>query len=107
VSWIVPQAAILISHLLRRIPTPGLRVSIAKRVAEIAEPLWFGVECVRWLRTSDGPEEEDSNTLTADAMTDVRRTLVERIKARAANREAVIPKKANGAKSSQAAGIRR
>ncbi|MDW7760405.1 MAG: P-loop NTPase fold protein [Acidobacteriota bacterium] len=78
------QAAILISHLLRRIPNRAARISAAKRVVEIAEPLWFGVECVRWLYVSDKPEKQDSNTLTKQETADMRQVLVERIKSHAA-----------------------
>jgi hypothetical protein len=77
------QAAILISHLLRRL-TADQRVRAAKSVAAAADPLWFAVECVRWFYVTDKPEKQESNTLTEDETAEVRRTIVERIKARAA-----------------------
>lgn len=77
------QAAILISHLLRRLP-PEERLTAAKRVAAAADPLWFAVECVRWLYVTDNPDKQDSNTLTEAETAEVRRVVVDRIKAGAA-----------------------
>ena len=78
------QAAILISHLLRRIPDRSRRIGAAKRVMGTADPLWFGVECIRWLYVTDKPEKQDSNTLTGIEISEVRRVLVDRIKSYAA-----------------------
>jgi hypothetical protein len=78
------QAAILISHLLRRIPNGTGRIGTAERVMQVVEPLWFGVECVRWLHVTDKAEKQDANTLTQEEAADARRVLVDRIKARAA-----------------------
>ena len=78
------QAAILISHLLRRISDRTKRTAAAKRVMEAADPLWFGAECLSWLYVTDKPEKQDSNTLTKEEEEAVRKVLVERIKARAA-----------------------
>ncbi|MFN8179100.1 MAG: P-loop NTPase fold protein [bacterium] len=86
----ISQAAILISHLVGRVPKGPARVAVAKRVVELAEPLWFGAECVRWLHVTDKPEKEDSNALTAEETAEVRRVLVERIRARAAKGEALF-----------------
>jgi predicted KAP-like P-loop ATPase len=79
------QAAILISHLLRRIPDQPDRIAAAKRVIQAAEPLWFGVQCIRWLHVTDKPEKQDSNTLTKQETAEVRRVLVDRIKSCAAD----------------------
>jgi predicted KAP-like P-loop ATPase len=78
------QAAILISHLLRRIPNRKARIAATERAINAADPLWFAVECVRWLYVTDKPEKQDSNTLTKEETAGVRQMLVERIKARAA-----------------------
>lgn len=78
------QAAILISHLLRRISNRAERLAVARRVMETADPLWFGAECLRWLNVTDKPEKQDQNTLTEDELATVRTVLVVRIKARAA-----------------------
>ncbi|MFL6623125.1 MAG: P-loop NTPase fold protein [Sulfurifustis sp.] len=79
------EAGILISHLLRRIASRAERLAAAKRVMEIADPLWFGAECLRWLYVTDKPERQDQNTLTAGEFAATRTVLVERIKVRAAN----------------------
>jgi hypothetical protein len=78
------QAGILISNLLSRISDRSKRVAVAERVVATAEPLWFGVECIRWMHVTDKPEKQDLNTLTKEEIVGVRRILVECIKARAA-----------------------
>lgn len=78
------QAAILVSHLLKRIPPGSSRVAAAQRVMAAAEPLWFGAECMRWLYVTNKPEEQESNTVSHDAVPVVRQTLVVRIKEQAA-----------------------
>jgi predicted KAP-like P-loop ATPase len=75
------QAAILISHLLRRIPDRAVRVAAATRVVAAAHPLWFGAEVVEWLYVTDKPEKAEANTLDAAETMEVRRALVDRIKA--------------------------
>ena len=75
------QAAILISHLLRRIPDRAVRVAAATRVVAAANPLWFGAEVVEWLYVTDKPEKAEANTLDAAETMEVRRALVDRIKA--------------------------
>ncbi len=83
----VSQAGILISHLLRRLPTGEPRVTLAKQVIEAADPLWFGAEVLGWLHVTDDADKADSNTLTKDEVKEVGKALVERIKARAATGE--------------------
>ena len=80
------QAAILISHLLRRIDVPAGRVAAGRRVLEAAEPLWFGAECLRWMHVTDKPERDDSNTFASEEVGELRVSLVRRIKACAADR---------------------
>lgn len=77
------QAGILISHLLTRIPQQDRRVVVAKRIMETAEPISFGGECLRWLYVTDKPEKRDANALSEADTAEVRRVLVDRIKARA------------------------
>lgn len=79
----VSQAGILISHLIRRLPTGEPRVTLAKQVIEAADPLWFGDECLRWLHVTDDADKAGSNTLTKEEAKEVGKALVERIKARA------------------------
>ncbi len=78
------QAAILVSHLLKCIPPESGRVAAAQRVMAVAEPLWFGAECMRWLYVTDKPEQQESNVIADDKVPLVRHTLVARIKKQAA-----------------------
>ena len=80
------QAAILISHLLKRIDDPAGRVTAGRRVLKVAEPLWFGAECLRWMHVTDKPERDGSNTFTSKEVGELRVALVRRIKVRAADR---------------------
>ena len=77
------QAAILISHLLRRIADRADRIAAGTRVVQTADPLWFAVECVRWVYVTDKPEKQSSNTFTAQETAEMRQRLVARIKSRA------------------------
>jgi hypothetical protein len=52
------QGAILISALLRRIPTGQPRQSEAERLLRIAQPLSFALECIRWIRHYENRPEE-------------------------------------------------
>lgn len=53
------QGAILISALLRRIPSGPARQSEAERLFRVAQPLNFALECIRWVRHyQDRPEED-------------------------------------------------
>ena len=78
------QAAILISHLLRRIPNQADRIAAGIRVIETVDPLWFGAECVRWVYVTDKPEKQSSNTFTKQETAEMRQILVNRIKSYAA-----------------------
>ena len=79
------QAAILISHLLRRIPDPAARIAVGKLIMKTADPLWFGVECIRWFYVTEKPEKQSSNTFTEEETAAVRQVLVERIKSSSAD----------------------
>lgn len=81
------QAAILISHLLRRISDRAARLEVAKTIASNADPLWFGVACLRWLHITDKPEKAESNALTKEEVAKARAVLIGRIKDVAATRE--------------------
>lgn len=83
----VTQAAILISHLIRRLPAGPRRVTLAEEVIAVADPLWFGGECVRWLHVTDENDKAEHNTLTKAEVNRVGKTLVERIKVRSATGE--------------------
>lgn len=79
------QAAILVSHLLQRIPRGAGRVVAGRRVLEAAEPLWFGAECLRWMYVTDKPERQDRNTFSREEIAELRSYFVRRIKSRAAD----------------------
>lgn len=74
------QAAILISRLIQQVPSGEQRVAIAESVMKASEPLWFGVECLRWFYVTDEPDKADHNALTKEEVDKVRIVLVERIK---------------------------
>ena len=77
----VSQAGILISHLIGRLPAGEARVTLAKQVIQSADPLWFGVEVLRWLYVTDDADKADSNMLSKDELQEVGKLLVEHIKA--------------------------
>jgi hypothetical protein len=84
------QAAILISHLIQRLPAGASRVALAKRVIVAADPLWFGEECIRWLHVTDDADKQERNTLTEDEVKEVSTTLISRIESRAAAGESLF-----------------
>lgn len=53
------QAAILISHLLRRIPDRDVRVRKAEKVMWDATPVAFAMECLRWMSPGRDAQEGD------------------------------------------------
>ncbi len=93
------QAGILISRLIDQLPRGSTRVTLAKEVVELADPLWFGDECLRWLHVTDDPDKDEHNTLTKDEVMEVAKVLVERIKARAAENEMLFNIEASQEKS--------
>jgi KAP family P-loop domain len=77
------QAGHLVDGLLKRIPESNARERIAQSIAEVAEPLTFGFECLRCLsRTPDGAEED--RLLSREGDSTIRSTLVDRIQSQAA-----------------------
>lgn len=79
------RAAILISRLLQRIADRAERVAVMKRVLAVVDPLWFGVDCLRWSYISDEPEKQAENSLSKQEIEEVRHVVVDRIKACAAD----------------------
>lgn len=79
------RAAILISKLLQTITDRAERVAVVESLLQVAEPLWFAAECLRWCRVTDEPEKESKNTLTKQEMDSAIRVLVRRVKKRAAD----------------------
>jgi predicted KAP-like P-loop ATPase len=72
------QAAILIVHLLRRIPAAGERRRLAADVIETAIPLTFAQECLRWLMP-DRDAQEDDHILARGVMEELGGVLLARI----------------------------
>jgi hypothetical protein len=82
VNHLDSQAAILVSHLVRRLPAGKQRLDLAKSIMEACDPLSFGSHVLRWLHTTDDPEKQDRNTLTSDEIHEVRQVLISRVKER-------------------------
>lgn len=75
-----PQAAILISKLVRRRPQGDGRSALARRLVEMAKPLAFGAEIFQWLRSgTDKPDEE--RILTVESESEAGALLAARIRA--------------------------
>jgi len=76
-TWM--QGGILVSQLLRRLPSGNPRQKAAEEAARIAEPLTFGVECMRWISHSDDRPEE-RRVLTNEGEIAVRAIFANRIR---------------------------
>lgn len=90
VSEAPAQAAILITFLINRLPKGSGRVNLAKRVIAVADPLWFGAECLRWLHVTDDEDKADKNTLTLSEVKKVGKALVNRIETQAETGESLF-----------------
>lgn len=58
------QAAILISHLVHRLPTREQRETLARQVIERAKPTAFAIEMLRWLCKSK--DQDDSERIVSE-----------------------------------------
>lgn len=65
-DWTFMQAAILVAHVLKRVPEGDARETLARRALAEADPLPFAVECVKWMRRSK--EDDESDRLLPDAV---------------------------------------
>lgn len=84
-DWGFTQAAILVAHLLRRVPQ-GERVQTAIRIIEAMTSLPFAFECFRWIRTDDtDPAEEAKRLVSKEDETLLGRLLAQRIQTAASN----------------------
>lgn len=73
------QGGILISQLLRRVATTQ-RQHVAENIVQIAEPLGFGLECLRWMQHSeDRPEER--RVLSDEGELSIKDLLAQRVSA--------------------------
>ena len=79
------QAGQLVDSLLRRIPDVQSRDRIARSIAEVAEPLTFGFECLRCVGRADDRAEED-RVLSREGDLAMRSVLVDRIRSQAARK---------------------
>ncbi len=80
------QLAILIAHLLKAIPVGEARDRMAERIIEVAEPLTFAADCIRWMQPSR--DDQEAQYLLATATIDRLREL---IVARAAEKDRDSP----------------
>ena len=72
------RAAMLIAGLLRQITAGNDRQAEAERVINIAKPIGFAMECVRWIRNSDDTPQE-KRVLTDDGDAQLKAILTNRI----------------------------
>jgi hypothetical protein len=76
------QAAILVAHLLKRVPAGQEREQLAQLVIQQAEPLVFGFECIKWMSHSvDRPEAD--RIVSAECEARIKAMLSDRIQERA------------------------
>lgn len=72
------KAGMLIAGLLRQVPAGELRQAEAQRAIQIAMPVGFAMECIRWIRNyEDTPPER--RVLTDEGETSLRAILATRI----------------------------
>ena len=79
------QTGHLVDSLLKRIPDLQTRDGVARSIAEMAEPLTFGFECLRWV-SRVGDHADEGPVLSADGDLAMRSTLVDRIQSHAADK---------------------
>jgi hypothetical protein len=72
------QAGMLIAGLLRQVPEGKLRQAEAQRAIQIAMPVGFAMECVRWIRNGESTPVE-RRVLTDEGEALLRATLATRI----------------------------
>jgi hypothetical protein len=58
-DWTFRQAAVLVAHLVRRVPAGEARETLADMVIKEVLPLPFGLECLRWMRHDEKEPEEE------------------------------------------------
>lgn len=82
-DWTFMQAGILVARLLKRLPIGQERDAFAQGIIQIASPLPFAFECLKWLRHSEDQSETD-RIITAEAEVRLGVALANRISAQAA-----------------------
>lgn len=78
-DWTFMQAAILVAHLLKRVPPGEIRETLACAICRTAEPICFGFECFRWIRY-DEKEPEEKRILPPDGEKNISEILAVRIR---------------------------
>ena len=74
------KAAMLIAGLLRQIPSGNARQTLAEQTIQIAMPVGFAMECIRWIRHSeDTPQEK--RVLADEGQASLKAILTTRIEA--------------------------
>ncbi|MCI0622104.1 MAG: KAP family NTPase [Acidobacteria bacterium] len=79
-----PQAAILVSRLVQRLPAGDQRETLARQVIERARPTAFAIEMLRWLRKSKD-QDESERILSVEVENTLLKKVAERIAAEALN----------------------
>lgn len=73
------QAAILVAHLLLRIPTGNEREVVAREIFRDVQPLNFGFTCFQWVRHEPN-EPEEKRIISEPAENEVATALTERVR---------------------------
>lgn len=81
-DWTFTQAAILVMKLVGRTPAGAEREQLALQGAQVAEPLPFAWECVKWFRKDDQTPENEG-VVSAECETALGQCVAGRIRAKA------------------------
>lgn len=82
-DWTFRQAAILVAHLVRRVAAGEARETLADMVIKEAQPLPFGLECLRWIH-HDEKEPEEKRIISSAVAGKISAALAERVRAESA-----------------------
>ena len=78
-------ACMLVARLISLLPAGADRVDMAKRVVSVTDSLWFGSVCLRNLYVNDDDGKAGHNLVTKQEFDEIRRVLVDRIRASASS----------------------
>lgn len=82
-DWTFRQAAILVTHMMRRVAAGENRETLVDQVIKEAQPLPFSLECLRWIH-HDEKEPEEKRLISSAAEERISAALAERIGTEAA-----------------------
>jgi len=88
-DWTFMQAAILVMRLVRQVPAGAAREEAARQIVDVAQPLPFAFECLKWLRKDD-KRPESERVVSAECEEELGRAVAERV--RVAAQEAALYK---------------